>query len=135
MTWEEFEGVFVERFLPQSVRKARAREFEELKQLPSMTMAEYDVHFTQLSLYTPYLVPTKHIRVDRFIYKLVRPLYRVVIPQVKTFPSYSITMDCVRMLKMKEIKAHVLKEKKKKHKAKGAFSGQSDGTSNKGSRT
>ena len=49
----------MERFLPESVRRARAREFEELKQLPNMTVVEYDMRFTQLSRYAPYLVSTE----------------------------------------------------------------------------
>ena len=49
----------MERFLPESVRRVRALEFEELKQLPNMIVVEYDVRFTQLSRYAPYLVPTE----------------------------------------------------------------------------
>ncbi|KAF7820814.1 DNA/RNA polymerases superfamily protein [Senna tora] len=51
MTWEEFRGAFIDRFLPQSVRDARAREFETLKQIPSITVTEYDCLFTKLSQY------------------------------------------------------------------------------------
>ena len=46
MTWEEFKEAFMKRFLPKRVRKARAREFKDLKQLPTVTMAKYDVCFT-----------------------------------------------------------------------------------------
>ena len=131
-TWEEFKEAFMERFLPESIRTARARE--ELKQLPNMTMVEYDVRFTQLSRYASYLVSTERMRIERFIDGLVRPLYRAVAPQMKTFPSYSVTVDCARMLEMKEMEAHASQERTKKHKSEGAYSGQSSGTSNKGSK-
>ena len=71
------------------------------------------------------------MRIERFIDGLVRPLYRAVTPQMKTFPSYSATVDCARML---EMKARASQERTKKHKSEGAFSGQSSGTSNKGSK-
>ena len=49
VTWEEFKEVFMERFVSKSVRMAKAREFEDLRQLPSMFMTEHDIKFTQLS--------------------------------------------------------------------------------------
>ena len=79
-------------------------------------------------------MPTKQIRIERFIDGLVRPLYRVVAPQMKTFPSYLTTVDYARMLEMKEMEARASQEKTKKHKAEGVFSGQSSGTFGKGSK-
>ena len=58
-TWEEFKKAFMERFLLESVIRAKVRELEDLKQLLSMIVAEYDVCFTQLSWHAPYLVPTE----------------------------------------------------------------------------
>ena len=46
MTWEEFKEALAEIFLLESVRRARAREFEKLKWMLSMIMVEYDVCFT-----------------------------------------------------------------------------------------
>ena len=70
----------MDRFLPKGVRREKAREFKDLKQFPSITMVEYDVCFTQLSWYTPYLVPIERVRIKRFIDRLMRPLYKVVTP-------------------------------------------------------
>lgn len=42
--WEEFKLVFIERFIPRSMRVARDREFELLKQR-SMTVDEYNTKF------------------------------------------------------------------------------------------
>ena len=66
-----------------------------------------------------------------FIDGLVRPLYKVMAPQMNTFPSYSAIMDCVRMLEMNEIEDHASQKKTKKHKTKGTYSVQSSATSSK----
>ena len=134
-TWEEFREFFMERFLPESVRKAKAREFEDLRQIPSMSVSEYDIRFTQLSRYAPYLVPTERMRIERFIEGLVMPLYRAVAPQMKTFPSYAAAVDCARMIEMKEMEMRASQERAKKFKIGGNFSGQSSGTYGKGSKS
>ena len=54
--WKEFSTVFLDRFLPQSVRDARLYEFERLSQR-SMTMDEYDLKFIYLSRYAEHLLP------------------------------------------------------------------------------
>ena len=43
--WEEFSTMFLERFMPKSVRDAKAIEFESLRQ-GGMTVTEYDIWFT-----------------------------------------------------------------------------------------
>ena len=134
-TWEEFKEAFMERFVPESVRRAKAREFEDLKQLPSMSVAEYDIKFTQLSRYAPYLVPTEKMKIERFIDGLVRPLFRAVAPQMKTFPSYAAAVDCARMIEMKEMEVRVSQERTKKFKSEGGFSGQSSGATSKRSKS
>ena len=53
---------------------------------------------------------------------------------MKTFPSNSVTVDCARMLEMKEIEARASQERTKKYKVKGTFNGQGSGTSSKGSK-
>ncbi|KAF7821341.1 DNA/RNA polymerases superfamily protein [Senna tora] len=42
LDWGEFKKDFLERFLPESVREARAREFLLFKQTSEMTVAEYN---------------------------------------------------------------------------------------------
>ena len=74
------------------------------------------------------------MRIERFINALVRPLYKEMAPKMKSFPSYSIVVDCVKMLEIKEIEAHALQEKTKKHKTEHTYGSQSDGTFNKGSK-
>uniref|UniRef100_A0A6N2MJX2 Retrotransposon gag domain-containing protein n=1 Tax=Salix viminalis TaxID=40686 RepID=A0A6N2MJX2_SALVM len=80
-TWEEFSTMFLDRFLPQSVRDARLYEFERLSQ-GSMTVDEYDMKFTQLSRYAKHVLPTEEWRVKRFIKGLKSSMYIKMVSQV-----------------------------------------------------
>ncbi|WRX11172.1 Retrotransposon gag domain - like 10 [Theobroma cacao] len=64
LAWSEFSAAFLDQFLPLSVRNARAREFETLVQTLSMTVSEYDIKFTQLARYAPYLVSTEEMKIQ-----------------------------------------------------------------------
>ena len=74
-----------------------------MKYLLSMSIAEYDIKLTQLSQYTLHLIPTKKMKIKRFIDRLVRLLFRVVALQIIFFPSYATLVDCYRMLEMKDM--------------------------------
>ena len=71
-----------------------------------MIVTRYDIHFTKLLCYIPYLVLTKRIRINRFIKELMKPLYIVIVPQ---------------MIKIKEIEIHASQEKTKKTKIQKCF--------------
>ncbi|EOX94266.1 Uncharacterized protein TCM_003838 [Theobroma cacao] len=75
LTLSEFNTTFLDRFLPLSVCNARAREFEASVQTFSMTVFDYDIKFTQLSRYVPYLVYTEKMKIQRFVDGLVEPLF------------------------------------------------------------
>ena len=80
VTWEEFKEAFMERFKLESVRSTKVREFEDMKQLPSMYVVEYDIKFMQLSQYAQHLVPTEKMKIEKFINGLARPLFKMVAP-------------------------------------------------------
>ena len=61
--------------------------------------------------------------IERLIKGFVRPLYKVVALQMMMFPSYPTVVDCVRMLKMKEMEICASQEWTKKTKTKSNFSG------------
>ena len=48
LDWSEFYNAFVKRFMPESLREAKAREFEFLKQIEGMSVLDYDIKFNQL---------------------------------------------------------------------------------------
>ena len=56
MEWPEFYNAIVEWLLSESLRDAKAREFELLKRTKSMSVLEYDTKFNQLVRYAPHMV-------------------------------------------------------------------------------
>ena len=48
MTWEEFRGLFMEKYFSASARHTKAREFLELRQ-GTMTVLEYMAKFIELA--------------------------------------------------------------------------------------
>ena len=66
----------MERLLIKSVTKAKARKFKDLKQLSSMTMAKYDVCFTQLSWYALHLIPIEKWELKGLLMGLWGPYIR-----------------------------------------------------------
>ncbi|EOY21530.1 DNA/RNA polymerases superfamily protein, putative isoform 2 [Theobroma cacao] len=117
LTWEEFSVAFMDRSLPASVRYGEAREFEVLVQTRTMSVSEYDIRFTQLSRYAPYLVPTEEMKVKRFVDGLVWPLFRAIGPQ--RFDSYSSAVDCARRIEMRSVESCVAHVKTKKARMEG----------------
>ena len=56
LEWPEFYNAIVEWLLSESLRDAKAREFELLKRTKSMSVLEYDTKFNQLVRYAPHMV-------------------------------------------------------------------------------
>ena len=46
LDWSEFYNAFVERFTPESLREAKAREFELLKQTEGMSVLDHDTKYS-----------------------------------------------------------------------------------------
>ncbi|WRX26672.1 Retrotransposon gag domain - like 10 [Theobroma cacao] len=105
LAWSEFSAAFLDRFLPLNVRNARAKEFETLVQTSSMTVSEYDIKFTQLSRYAPYLISTEEIKIQRFVDGLVEPLFRAVASQDFT------AVDCAQRIKMRTSESKAAKDR------------------------
>ncbi|WRX09993.1 Retrotransposon gag domain - like 8 [Theobroma cacao] len=98
----------------------RAREFEALVQTPGMTVSEYDIKFTQLSRYAPYLVSTKEMKIQRFVDGLVEPLFQVVAS--RDFNTYSAVVDCAQRIEMRTSESRVVRDRAKRLKHKGSDS-------------
>ena len=45
LDWSEFYNAFMERFMPETLRDAKAWEFELLKQTEGMSVLDYDTKF------------------------------------------------------------------------------------------
>ena len=78
------------------MRESRAREFESLRQGPRMTVAEYDVRFSELFRYTLWLVDTEERRTSRFVRGLANYLFCAIVSQ--RYMSYVDAVDCTMMM-------------------------------------
>ena len=65
MAWEEFHGVFMEKYFSASARHEKAREFLELRQ-GTMTMLEIVAKFTELACFVDNYVATDMAKVRKF---------------------------------------------------------------------
>ena len=65
LTYADFIREFRDRYMPELYRDEKQRELLTLKQR-TMTVAEYEVRFTQLSHYAPIMVATDRDRYRRF---------------------------------------------------------------------
>ena len=91
LDWYEFYNAFVERFMLESFRDAKAREFELLKQTEGMSVLDYDTRYNQLARYAPHIVVIDNIKAKRFANGLREYLFRAV-PLTKT-STYSYVLD------------------------------------------
>ncbi|XP_070035732.1 uncharacterized protein [Nicotiana tomentosiformis] len=113
LTWDEFSKLFMDHFLPDSLRQKYARDFERLVQTPDMDVSTFNTKFCNLARYAPYLVPTQEARVQRFVDGLVGRLYTAVAPQMKTF-SYVDAFDLARKIENKGLDERASSDLRKK---------------------
>ncbi|XP_070030294.1 uncharacterized protein [Nicotiana sylvestris] len=73
-TWKEFVDAFLEHFLPIEVLKAKALEFERLRQ-NDMSVNEYYLKFVSLAKYAQEMVRDMRARVRRFVLGLSNDLF------------------------------------------------------------
>ncbi|XP_069154399.1 uncharacterized protein [Solanum lycopersicum] len=65
MTWEIFKKAFLDQFFPKDKREAKVVEFINLRQ--GMSVLEFSLKFTKLSMYAPYLVSDPRDEISRFV--------------------------------------------------------------------
>ena len=114
MDWSEFYNAFVERFMPESLRDAKAREFELLKQIEGMSVLDYDTRFNQLMRYTPHMVVTNNMKVKRFANGLREYLFKAI-PLTKS-STYLNVLDTALCFEARAKERQVEREPRKKAK-------------------
>ncbi|XP_073261125.1 uncharacterized protein [Populus alba] len=119
MAWKEFSEMFLERFLPESVREARSYEFEKLVQ-GDLTVIEYEVEFTRLSRFAWYLVPTEDRKIKRFVRGLNSYLFKAI--RAHEFKTYSAVVDRARAIKARELEDELSVGSVKRPKVANQFS-------------
>ena len=77
--------------MPKSLRDAKAREFELLKQTEGMSVLDYDTRFNQLARYAPHMVMIDNMKAKRLANGLKEYLFRAV-PLTRT-STYSNVLD------------------------------------------
>jgi len=120
LRWKEFVELFMKRFLPQTVRDAKAREFESLRQTEEMSVTEYDLLFTKLSRYAPHMVATEDMRAKRFVQGLRDYLFRSV-ARVK-YDSYEEVVESARLFEERSKESRNAQEQRKRQHRDGGRS-------------
>ncbi|KAF7808083.1 DNA/RNA polymerases superfamily protein [Senna tora] len=133
LDWGEFNKDFLERFLPESVREARAKEFLLFKQTSEMTVAEYSTQLIRLSKYAPHSTSTERELIKRFVQGLLPPLFRAMVSQINQFESYAVALDCATRIEMRE-KEDDDAAKKRKRGGEDRYGGSSTGGFSKGTK-
>ena len=117
MEWPEFYNAFVERFMPESLRDAKAWEFELLKETEGMTVLEYDTKFNQLARYAPHMVVTDNMKAKRFANGLKEYLFREF--SLTRTSTYSDVLDTTLRFEARAKERQVEREPRKKAKTGG----------------
>ncbi|XP_070043181.1 uncharacterized protein [Nicotiana tomentosiformis] len=73
LTWDHFSQLFMEKFLPITLREERRCQFKRLQHV-SMTITQYETRFMYLARHAILLLPTERQRVRTFIDGLDQPI-------------------------------------------------------------
>ena len=100
--------------MPESLRDAKTREFELLKQTEGMSVLDYDTKFNQLARYALHMVMTDNMKAKRFANGLKEYLFRAV-PLTRT-STYSDVLDTALHFEARAKKRQIERESRKKAK-------------------
>ena len=114
LDWHAFYNAFVERFMLESLRDVKTREFELLKQSEGMSVLDYDTRFNQLVKYALHMVMTDNMKAKRFANGLRKYLFRAV-PLTRT-STYSNVLNTALYFEARAKKRQVKREPRKKAK-------------------
>ena len=127
LTYTDFLREFRDRYIPEMYREEKMREFINLRQ-KSMTVAEYEVKFTQLSHYAPVMVSTERDKCRKFedgLHYDIRS--RLTLSDTRTYQDLRAAATRVeRLLKENERYQAVRKSKRSAGSRGGESSGRLD---------
>ncbi|XP_028117733.1 uncharacterized protein LOC114315312 [Camellia sinensis] len=94
INWVQFLEIFYEKYFPQRIRDRKVTEFEQLNQ-QNKSVAEYEAQFTELALFTPYMVDTDYKKARKF----ERGLRDAILDRINVLklPKYIDVLDKVLM--------------------------------------
>ncbi|XP_070034479.1 uncharacterized protein [Nicotiana tomentosiformis] len=99
LTWEQFSKLFLEKFLPITLREDYRRQFERLQQ-GSMTVTQYESRFMDLAYHAFLLLPTGGERVRRFIEGLTHPIRLQMDKEAGSEISFQVDANVARRIEM-----------------------------------
>ena len=123
LTWDNFQREFQDKYMPEIYRDEKQREFLNLKQ-GNMTVAEYEVKFTQLSRYASSMVATERDKCRRFEEGLKYEIrIKITIGELRNFTNLRAAAIRVERL-IKEKPVFFSKSKREGTKFAGEASGR-----------
>ena len=94
LTWEQFKVMFDKKYCPMDVKDKLEQKLMALEQ-GSLTVTEYEIEFTRLSLLSDYQVATEERRIQRFVLGL-RPEIREFVRN-RELVSYEKAVEYARI--------------------------------------
>ncbi|XP_070004972.1 uncharacterized protein [Nicotiana sylvestris] len=99
LSWQEFSTLFLEKWVPRSQREEMRRQFEYLHQ-GDMTVSQYEVRFSELAHYAPWMVPTDRERIRRFVDGLNYPIRILMARERILSHTFEDAVDVARDIEM-----------------------------------
>ncbi|XP_070044918.1 uncharacterized protein [Nicotiana tomentosiformis] len=99
LTWDQFSQLFLEKFLPITLREGYHRQFESLQQ-GSMTVTQYENRFMDLARNALLLLHIERERAKRFIYGLTHPIRIQMAKETGGEISFQTTANIARRIEM-----------------------------------
>uniref|UniRef100_A0A1U7W3T7 Uncharacterized protein LOC104224715 n=1 Tax=Nicotiana sylvestris TaxID=4096 RepID=A0A1U7W3T7_NICSY len=114
--------LFSSQWVPRSQREERRRQFEYLHQ-GDMTVSQYEVRFSELARYAPWMVPTNRERIRRFVDGLIYPIRILMARERILSHTFEDAVDIAR-----DIEADRHQEREKREAKRPCGSGISAGS-------
>ncbi|XP_070042171.1 uncharacterized protein [Nicotiana tomentosiformis] len=117
LTWDQFSQLFLEKFIPITLREEYRRRFEHFQQ-GTMTVTQYETRFVDLAHHVIVLLPTEIERVRRFIDGLTYTIMLQMAKEAGSDISFQTSVNIARRIEL--VRAHErgpVSDKRPRHSA------------------
>ncbi|XP_070056801.1 uncharacterized protein [Nicotiana tomentosiformis] len=97
MTWGRFTRIFLDRYIPSSLREQLRFQFEQLQQ-GQMSVTDYEMRFSELSRHALMILPTDAERVRRFVAGLHTGIQAIMAREVEMGTSYELVVEIAQRI-------------------------------------
>ncbi|XP_070034294.1 uncharacterized protein [Nicotiana tomentosiformis] len=98
-TWEQFSQLFLEKFIPITLKEEHHRQFELLRH-GSMTVTQYETQFVDLARHVIVLLPTEKERVRKFIDGVTYTIMLQMAKETRSDISFQTAMHIARLIEL-----------------------------------